>query len=83
MSRISDDAILGMPFLKTRRFSMDLTRPVLQLDERELTWTDRGGRLLVSYIKVIQAVVIPLRTNTLLEFSTPWDWLSANWIVYS
>lgn len=67
VSRISEDAILGMLFLATHKCSMDFARPVLRVDGIELTYTDRHGILLVSNIQVTQAVVIPPWTKTTIQ----------------
>ena len=50
ISQISEDAILGMPFLVERRCAMDFQRPVLQIDGHEIKCTDRQGRLLANSI---------------------------------
>ena len=59
ISQISEDAILGMPFLVERRCTMDFHRPVLKLDGQEVKCTDRQGRLLANHIQAIKGEVLP------------------------
>ena len=40
VSQISEDAILGMPFLVEQGCSMDFTKPVIHLGEQEIKCTD-------------------------------------------
>ena len=63
VSQISEDAILGMPFLVAHNCSMDFNQPVVQVDGRKLTCTDRHGRLLLSNLQVTREVVVPPRTE--------------------
>lgn len=53
VSRVSKDAILEMTYLTAHNCSLDVDRPVLLVDGKELTRTDRHDRLLVSKIQVI------------------------------
>ena len=59
ISRINEDAILGMPFLVERQCKMDFRRPVLQLDGQEVKCTDRQGRLLSNQIQAVRREVLP------------------------
>lgn len=63
LSRISEDAILGMSFLTYHDCSMDFEQPMLQVDEQELTGTDRHGKLLLSNEQVVREVGFPTRTE--------------------
>jgi hypothetical protein len=63
VSRISEDAILGMPFLISHRCALDFGRPVVRVDGKELQCTDRHGRLLANLVQVVRDVVIPPRTE--------------------
>jgi hypothetical protein len=59
VSRISEDAILGMPFLIHHQCALDFSRPVVRVSGKELLCTDRYGRLLLNQVQV----VIPPRTE--------------------
>ena len=59
ISQISEDAILGMPFLVERRCAMDFKRPVLKIDGQEVKCTDRQGRLLANSIQAVRQEVLP------------------------
>ena len=51
VSQISEDAILGMPFLANHGCRMDFTKPVITIGERELVGTDGQyghGQLMAS-----------------------------------
>lgn len=63
-SRLSEDAILGMSCLTARNCYLEFARPVLLVDGREFTCTDRHGRLLISDVQVTREVLIPYRTET-------------------
>ena len=63
VSRINEDAILGMPFLVTHNCSMEFHQPVIQVDGRELKCTDRHGRLLIGSVQVTHELIVPPRTE--------------------
>ena len=46
ISRINEDAILGMPFLVAHNCSIEFNQPMTQVDGKRLKCTDRHGRLL-------------------------------------
>ncbi|XP_067950499.1 uncharacterized protein [Watersipora subatra] len=46
ISQISEDAILGMPFLTANQCALEFDRPVVKVDGRALACTDRHGWLL-------------------------------------
>ena len=64
VSSISEDAILGMPFLAAHNCTMDFGRPVLTINGRELTCTDRHGWLLASRVQICWGVTISPETET-------------------
>ena len=67
VSQISEDAILGMPFLVEQGCSMDFTKPVIQLGGQEVKCTDRLGRLLFNRIQALKGeVILPRSEVTLL-----------------
>ena len=66
VSQISEDAILGMPFLVEQGCSMDFTKPVIQLGGHEVKCTDRLGRLLFNRIQALKGEVIPPRSEVTL-----------------
>lgn len=53
MSQISDDAILGMPFLEEHRCRVYFEKVTLHLAAQDLVCNDRYGRLLRSHIQVV------------------------------
>ena len=67
VSQISEDAILGMPFLTNHDCRMDFTKPVVTIGERELVCTDRYGRLMASRVQTVKKVTIPPRTEVALS----------------
>lgn len=58
VNQISEDTILGMPFLITQNSHLHFVQPILLVDGRELTCTDRHGRLLMSNVQVIQTALL-------------------------
>ena len=64
---ISEDAILGMPFLTDHGCSLDFSRPTLKLAGRELTCTDRHGRLLLSKVQILRDTMLPPNTEVLVN----------------
>ena len=66
VSQISEDAILGMPFLVEQGCAMDFTKPVIQLGGQEVRCTDRLGRLLFNRIQALRGEIIPPRTEVAL-----------------
>ena len=59
VSRINEDAILGMPFLVAHNCAMEFDQPVVRVDGKKLKCTDRHGRLLVSSVQVTRELVVP------------------------
>ena len=57
VNRINKNAILSMSFLARRDCSMDFTRPVVTIGERELVCTDHFGRLVKVVRKLFQNFV--------------------------
>ena len=55
MSHISEDAILGMPFLAVQQCDMEFQQPVVSINGWPLTCTDRHGELLLSNVQVVRA----------------------------
>jgi transposase InsO family protein len=51
-SQISEDVILGMPFLVKNRCEMKFEKPILNMGDRELICTDKMGRLLMWKVQV-------------------------------
>lgn len=66
VSRVSENAILGMPFLHTDNCSLDFAQPVSSVTGKELTCTDRHEKMLVSTVQVTCEVVIPAIMETAL-----------------
>ena len=63
VSRINEDAILGMPFLVAHNCSMEFQQPIIQVDGHKLKCTDRHGRLLISSVQITKELVVPPRTE--------------------
>ena len=66
VSQISEDAILGMPFLVEQGCSMDFTKPVVQLGGHEVKCTDRLGRLLFNRIQAMRGRTIPPKSEAVV-----------------
>ena len=66
VSKLGDDAILGMPFLVTNECSMEFGRPILKLKDRSLACIDRQGNALVSSVQVVRPVTIPAATEMMV-----------------
>ena len=60
VSQISEDVILGMPFLANHDCRMDFTKPVVTIGERELVCIDQYGRLMAIQVQTVKKVTIPL-----------------------
>jgi hypothetical protein len=58
VSQISEDAILGMPFLTTQQCRMDFSKPVLTMNGRELMCTDRLGRMMTSRVQSVKKITV-------------------------
>ena len=67
VSQISEDAILGMPFLAARDCTMRFDRPVVTLEGRELPCTDRFGRSLTSSVQVLRNVTLEPGTEAAIR----------------
>ena len=63
VSRINEDAILGMPFLVAHNCAMEFNQPIVQVDGRKLKCTARHGWLLVSSVQITHGLVVPPRTE--------------------
>ena len=63
VSRINEDAILGMPFLVAHNCAMKFNQPIVQMDGSKLKCTDWHCRLLVSSVQIIHELVVPPRTE--------------------
>ena len=63
VSRISKDAMLGMPFLVAQNGSIESNQPIVQVDRRKLKCTNWHGRLLVSKVQVTRELEIPPETE--------------------
>ena len=63
---ISDDLILGMPFLRDNDCSVDFVEPVLRLGERRVTCVDKHGRPLACNLQVVRRTEVPARTEAMV-----------------
>ena len=55
--------MLGMPFLAKQGCTLDLGKPVIRLQDRELKCTDRYGRLRANTVQVVRNTTIPAMTK--------------------
>lgn len=67
LSHISKDAILGMPFLVAHYCTMEFKRPILRVEGKELTCSDRHGHLLLSKIQIMREVVVTLQIEMMIQ----------------
>ena len=67
VSRISEDVILGMPFLARHSCTIDFNSTQVIVDGRQIECTDRHGRQLASSIQVIRETTIPPETEMTLQ----------------
>jgi hypothetical protein len=66
ISKIKEDAILGMPFLVAHRCAIEFQKPALVVDGISILCTDRHGRQLASSIQVVRDTSIPPGTEILI-----------------
>ena len=59
VSRLRDDAILGLTFLKRFNCCLQSERPVLRMGDRELQCTNEWGDLLASNVQMRRSTVVP------------------------
>jgi hypothetical protein len=65
ISQISEDIILGMPFLVKNKCEIKFERPILTMGDRELVCTDKHGRLLICKVQVPRKLeLLPGRETT-------------------
>ena len=67
VSRISEDVILGMPFLAHHSCSIDFNSTKVVVDGRQIECTDRHGRRLTSSVQLIRETTIPPETEMTLQ----------------
>ena len=66
ISKIKEDAILGMPFLVAHHCAIEFHKPALVMYGRSLLCTDRHGRQLTCSIQVIRDTSIPPGTEMMV-----------------
>ena len=59
ISSIKEDAILGMPFFKQNKCTIEFEQSTMKIGSRFLRCTDRLGRSLTSKVQVVQQMVLP------------------------
>ncbi|XP_067944968.1 uncharacterized protein [Watersipora subatra] len=62
-SKISKDAIIGMPFLVAHQCTMNFEQPIVTVWGRSLIFTNRQGQLLLGKVQMLHDVVVPARTD--------------------
>ena len=67
VSRISEDVILGMPFLAQHSCTIDFNSTKVIVDGRQIECTDRHGRRLSSSVQLIRETTIPPETEMTLQ----------------
>ena len=67
VSQISEDIILGMPFLANHSCSIDFHSPKVVVDRRQIECTDRHGRQLTSSVQLVRETTIPPETEMTLQ----------------
>ncbi|XP_067943127.1 uncharacterized protein [Watersipora subatra] len=63
VSQISEDTILGMPFVMAHQCLMEFARPMVKVDGKPLACTDRAGKLLQNKVQLIRDLVVSARTE--------------------
>ena len=66
VSKITDDAILGMSFLEKMGCTLNFDRHILNINDKELLCVDRTGTLLSNKVQILKDAVIPASTEQLL-----------------
>ena len=59
VSRISEDVILGMPFLANHSCSIDFHSTRVVVDGRQIKCMERHGRQLTSFVQLVKETTIP------------------------
>jgi hypothetical protein len=59
ISKIKEDAILGMPFLVAHHCAIEFRKPALVIDGQSLLCTDRHGRQFTCSVQVVRDTSIP------------------------
>lgn len=67
VSKLSEDAILGMPFLSKHQCTMAFGKPMLQINGHELKCTDKHGHLLVNPVQVVRPSKVPPLSEMMVE----------------
>ena len=68
VSRISEDVILGMPFLARHSCTIDFNSTKAIVDGKQIECTDRHGRRLSSLVQVIRETTILPETEMTLQY---------------
>ena len=61
VSRIADDAILGMVFLKNQECTLSCDKGVITMGTETVLCTDQRGNFLSNKVQVLSSIVIPPR----------------------
>ena len=67
VSQNNEDAILGMPFFMAHYCLIKFKHPVVEVDRKPLVCTDQTGKLLRNTIQVIKELVVPARTEVVVQ----------------
>ena len=66
VGRVSEDVILGMPFLAKHQCTMTFDFPILSIAGKQVPCTDRHGRQLTSGVQTVRTVLIPPKTEQMV-----------------
>ena len=67
VSQISEDIILGMPFIANHNCSIDFHSTRVMVDGRQIECMDRHGRQLTSSVQLVRETTIPPETEMTLQ----------------
>ncbi|XP_067940642.1 uncharacterized protein [Watersipora subatra] len=67
VSSISEDGILGMPFLADHGCKMDFGQPTITIQDLVMPRVDRYGRLLQNKVQLVRSVEIPARSEMTVQ----------------
>lgn len=59
VANITDEAILGMKFLKDNKCALFLDKGIIAIQEQMLTCTGRHGEMLTNKVQVLRTIVMP------------------------
>jgi len=67
LSKLTEDAILGMPFLKRHGCHIDFNRSIVLADGNELACVDKFGRPLIGGVQAVRNCTVPGRSRATIH----------------